>query len=290
MRQRLGRTAIAMLAMLATAAGCQPVLPTKGKSPLAPAPMSHDSCVLEVFFIRLPFGDPQANQTLWQEIDEQHFAPQLRGRLGRNGFRAGLVSGPIPVALAQLLELSEKPPPTSEMEESPPADLSTKPRVMRRHIQARAGQRSEIVASGIYKQLPVLVWESGRLGGETYEQAQGVLAVKTSPQADGLVQVDLIPELHYGQIRKRWVPDQGMMRLEAGRPRRVFKDLTLTATLSPGSILVLTSLPNRSGSLGHQFFTEQDGRLEQKLLLIRLAQTQHDDLFAPTDVPARKTN
>ena len=40
------------------------------------------------------------------------------------------------------------------------------------------------------------------------------------------------------------------------------------------------SLPDRPGSLGHYFFTEQTkGAMEQKLLLIRVAQTQHNDVF-----------
>jgi hypothetical protein len=45
-------------------------------------------------------------------------------------------------------------------------------------------------------------------------------------------------------------------------------------------MLLVSSLPGRPGSLGHYFFTEQtSGALDQKLLLIRLAQTQHNDLF-----------
>ena len=56
-----------------------------------------------------------------------------------------------------------------------------------------------------------------------------------------------------------------------------------SATLPPGAMLVLGSLSSRPGSLGHHFFTENDGRLEQKLLVVRLAQTQHDDLFDPAE-------
>jgi hypothetical protein len=47
-------------------------------------------------------------------------------------------------------------------------------------------------------------------------------------------------------------------------------------------MIVMSSLANRPGSLGHYFFTrEADGKLEQKLMVLRLAQTQHDDLFDP---------
>jgi hypothetical protein len=49
-------------------------------------------------------------------------------------------------------------------------------------------------------------------------------------------------------------------------------------------MLILSSLPNLPGSLGHHFFTESDGQLRQKLLILRLAQTQQDDLFRPPDV------
>jgi hypothetical protein len=49
-------------------------------------------------------------------------------------------------------------------------------------------------------------------------------------------------------------------------------------------MLILGSLPSRSGSLGHHFFTkENNGRLEQKLLIVRLSQTQHDGLFDPPE-------
>ena len=76
--------------------------------------MSPDSVVLEIFFIRFPFGDTAVNEKLWEEIDEQQFSPELRERLARNGFRVGLISGQIPIELSKLLELSDKPIPTGE--------------------------------------------------------------------------------------------------------------------------------------------------------------------------------
>ena len=82
---------------------------------------------------------------------------------------------------------------------------------------------------------------------------------------------------------RRWVGNQGMLRLEASRPKRVYDDMTITADLSPGAMLVLSSLANRPGSLGHHFFTQNDGRLEQKLLVVRLSQTQQDGLFSPPE-------
>ena len=93
--------------------------------------------------------------------------------------------------------------------------------------------------------------------------------------------MELTPELHHDRPQQRWVGSHGMLRLDTSRPKLVFDDMILSADLAPGAMLVLSSLPNRQGSLGHYFFTEEPGgRVEQKLLIVRLSQTQHDGLFA----------
>ena len=266
-----------------TPAGCiTPVV--QGKSPLTQVQMSPDSCVLEIFFVRFPFGDPEINGPLWDEVDEQHFSADLRRRMARNGFRLGLLDGQIPETLSKLLELSDTAAPIGAASQINVADLASGSPPVRRHLQIRGGQRKEIVASGLYEQLTVLISDAGGLGGQTYSQAQAILAVETSPESDGRVRVELVPELHYGKPRQRWVGRQGMLRLEAGKARRVFEEMGFSATLAPGSMLLLSSLPNRPGSLGHHFFTEDSGSLEQKLLVVRLAQTQHDGLFGPSGV------
>ena len=279
-----GRRQILLLVAALTIGGCNTPL-RKGKSPLLPAQMSSDSVVLEMFFVRFPFGESAVNEKLWEEIDEQPFSPELRDRLARNGFRAGLVNGQMPVELSKLLQLGDKPAPSDEAGGTKVEDLAAQPRVVRRHLPLRAGQRSEIIASGVYPQLPLLMSDSGQLCGQTYYQAQGIFAVKSFPQLDGRVRLELVPELHHDQPRQRWVGNQGVLRLEASRPKRTFDDMSLTTDLAPGAMLVLSSLSNRPGSLGHYFFTESEneGRLEQKLLLIRLSQTQHDGLFSPPE-------
>ncbi|MDZ7617738.1 MAG: hypothetical protein U1E05_12085 [Patescibacteria group bacterium] len=248
----------------------------KGELPLKPAQMSADSVVVEVFFVRCPVGDNRVNCDLWEEVDEQQFAVEVRQRLVNNGFRAGLVFGQIPVVLSQLLELADKPAPQEGALKTELSTLEAEPTVIRRHIQTRPAQRNEIVASSIYDSLPVLVSEQGEVRGQTYREAQGVLALKTFPQSDGRVRLSLIPELHHEQVRKRWVGRQGMLQMEASRPRRTFDEMGLLASLVPGDMLVMTSLPDRPGSLGHQFFATSEGEPGQKLLVVRLAQTQRD--------------
>jgi hypothetical protein len=273
------RQIVLLLALLALT-GCTTPL-HKGKSPLMPAQMSSDSVVLDMFFVRFPFGDPGVNEKLWEEIDEQQFSPELRERLSRNGFRVGMLSGHMPIQLSKLMELSDKPAPTNEAQEMKISDLGAEPRVIRRHLQIRAGQPSILEASNVYPELPVFVNKSGQLSGRTFNQAQGIFEVKTFPQPDGRVRLELVPELHHDQPKPHYVVgSQGVLKLETSRPKEVYDDMTVVADLPPGAMLILSSLPNRPGSLGHQFFTTgDDGLREQKLLIVRLSQTQQDGLF-----------
>jgi hypothetical protein len=277
----LARRQLVLLAVLAFV-GCSTPM-HKGKSPLLPTQMASDSVVLDVFFVRYPFGDATVNEKLWEEIDEQHFSPDLRDRLARNGFRIGLVSGQMPMDLSKLLELSDKPAAADIVAETKVEDLEAQPRVMRQHLQLRTGRPGEIIASGIYPELPVLVCEPGLLSGQTYNEAQGVFVVKSFPQPDGWVRIELVPQLYHDQPREHWIRGQGTAYLESSRPKRVFDDMKFSADLAPGAMLVIGSLSDRQGSLGHHFFTEKGEHPEQKLLIVRLSQTQHDGLFSPPD-------
>jgi hypothetical protein len=280
-RSRL--TAVLVIAATVTAAGsCSPLRP-EGASLLGRLQLPPDSVALEIYFIRVPFGQPDANQTLWQQVDEQQLPNDLRRRLVENGFRAGLVSSQPPEVLSKLMELKDKPAPTpGKATQVKIAEMDQEPRVVRRFVQLRSGKRSEIIASDIYDELPVLTREPGGVCGHTYPKAQGLLALKAVPEADGQTRLNLVPEIHYGEPRQRYVGQGAALILEAGRARKVFDELTITAGLLPGHMLLISSLDSRPGTLGHQFFTcKSNGRVEQKLLLIRLAQTQHDSLFDP---------
>jgi hypothetical protein len=265
------------------ATGCSTLNPPSAKALLNQPAMSPDSSALDVFFIRCPMGDDSANGTLWRQVDEQAIPVEVRVQLARNGFRAGLISGQIPEGLSKLLDLAAAPAPADQVQTSA---MQEEPQVIRRHMQVRPGARQEIIASEVYEELAVLIHESGQLAGQTYHQAQGLFALRTANVRDGRVRIELVPEMHHGQPRQRWVAGQGMYRLEAGRDKKTFDALTISAPLSPGQMLVMTCLANKPGSLGHHFFSDKrGGRCDQKMLLLRLSQSQHDDILPPTEAP-----
>lgn len=252
-----------------------------GKSPLVAPQLSPDSAVFDVVIVRIPCSEQASAQKIWDEIDEQHLPADLRTRLAQNGFRAGLVGTTLPIDLSKLLDLQSQPAEQGSGTTIALADLAQPTRNEHRHMPLRSGRRGEVVTSGTYDQLPVLIRTADGVCGQTYYQAQAVLAVTPTLLADGRVKIDVAPELHHDQPRQRWVGDQGILRLEAGRPRRVFDDLAASATLSPGEMLILGCLPDRPGSLGHNFFSESGEQPVQKLVIFRLVQTQHSSLYNP---------
>ena len=275
------RVSLALLtAAAAVLAGCRNVAERIGKSPLKPPQMSPDSVAIEIFFVRFPLSDPEANGRLWEEVDEMHLAGEVRQRLARNGFRVGLVGGQVPATLARLMELKDKPAPTPPGLETRVADLEHEPRAVRRRMELRPGVRSEIIASDVQDELPVLFCSQAGVEGEIFRLAQPVLDIKAYPERDGRVRIRMVPEIHHGENRLRHVFTPGMVRLESGKNKRAFDEMAIEAVLAPGHMLILSTRPDRSGSLGYRFFTlNPGGQLEQKLMIVRLAQTQHDALF-----------
>ncbi len=264
-----------------------------GKTLLKPIDAADDGMQLEIISIRFPLGDETLNKTAWEQIDEQPFPLPARQAMAENGFRAGVIGGQLPPALERLLKSAEQQPAKiSEMA----ARLQEAPVVSRRQLQLYSGWRGEIVASGIYPALPLLMHDNSGVSGRTYPQAQGILSAKTQALGDRRVKVQLTPELQYGEPRQQWISDDGVLRPQAGKPKRVFDRLAFEAALAPGQMLVLTCTPEKAGTLGHYFFTEttnagsaDDPQMQQKLIVVRLTDTHYSDLFGTLTVTDAKS-
>jgi hypothetical protein len=250
--------------------------------------MSADSVVFEVAFALLPPEDEPLDREIWAEIDEQHLPVETRRRLAANGFRSGLVGSPLPVGLQRLLDDQQNNAAVRLNNGEPVLDELT----MQQRKQLGAGRKGDVVTSQTLDKISVLRLQEGRLVGQTYEQAQCHFVVRSFPQGDGRVRLELTPEIHHGPIRQHYVGDERALRLDASKGREEFVDLRLETTLSPGQSLVVACTPELKG-LGRSFFAEADGaNVQRRILLIRLVQTQLDDRFqsgaaaAPLITPA----
>ncbi len=155
-----------------------------------------------------------------------------------------------------------------------------------RRLQARAGQRYEIVSPHIQHEMAILIHDEGQVVGMRYDQAQCLLAVTSAAHSDGRVRLEVTPEVHHGPARQQFTGRGGVFQMQAKRDAEVFDKLRVEAILSPGQTLVLTQTSPGKG-LGGEFFTESiNSQNHQKILLIRLAQTQYNDLFSSEPVMA----
>jgi hypothetical protein len=227
---------------------------------------------LEVAFVHI---DPQLlldGGPFWKEIDEQAVDTAVRRQLNENGLRGGVVGAQLPLEIQRLLDEQKAPDITTADVERLADDVT-----MRQHrLQSRQGVRSPIVAGPVVETLHVFVNENGAVRGETFQQGQCIFALRSFPQGDGRVRLQVTPEIEHGQPRNRRVGQEGAWRLDFSRDRKSYESLCADVLLAPGQSLVMSCAAEPVG-LGRSFFATQSQ--QYTVLLIRLAQTQKDDLF-----------
>lgn len=267
--------------------GCATRFALQEKSPLVPPKSVKNTVILDVLFVRYSPQDHEFRDAVWGEVDELHFPPELRRRLDSNGFRVGVLSGPLPLALESRLQLASTAPAGTTPNTPLPVDLEKKSATRQRQLRIGGGRRANILVLGERERLPELTMlmreDDGRVEGRTFQQVQGLFATKAYPQGDGTVKLELTPELEHGKPQKRFIPGDGMFHVEFGPPHEIIDQLRCTANLAPGQIIAISAHLERPGSLGYQFFTESEGgKTEHKMLLVRLAHTEFDDRFSTT--------
>jgi hypothetical protein len=276
------------------------------KSPLRRPQMSPETTALDVFFARVPYADEEANLALWQELDEQVISVETRRRLAENGLRVGVASGRLPVALERMLEISDSSgahvaadaanldatnldaaaaddaiafaDATDVSNFTPDADAQ----VTGRHVQCLDGETCLLLANDRHlDELHVLLPSVDGLRGRRFTRAQGSFDVTPTRQPDGRVRLRLLPKIQHGQLASRFEAQDAFISLVPGQQSQTFGQLAVDVDLSAGDVLVVACDINRQGSLGHRLLTtEHDGERLQKVIAIRIAQTQHDPVVA----------
>lgn len=262
---------------------CTPLAAERSRpSRLPPVRLAPDAVVLDAAFVRLPVKETEAYEQIWQAADELAWPGELRQALALNGLRVGRLGQRLPDRLRELLDTPLNPlenPDEAAVEEV--ALGST-----RQHLTVRSGQRTNLKTSEQYPHLSLLWTEEGQIRGQTLTDAICLLALRPFPQGDGTVRLTLTPEIEHGPLRTRWVRGEGMLIQQTGQQRLVFQRLQIEATLAPGEWLLVSTTPELRG-LGAAYFAQGTGPAShRRMLLMRLSQTQYDDLFAPEQTSA----
>ncbi len=262
--------------------GCAKWMPDRtveAKASLPSPPLSPDSVTVETVLVRFPFDATEALQGIWQSVDETVIDLELRRELDKNGLRAGLLRGELPSAVVEQLKKTGLEQTTDALEHAGlAADVDNKRRVM----SCRAGRRREfIVRRELTEPMTVVTSINGSLTGETFERATALFDLRVTPHSDGQATVQLVPEIQHGNLQQTFVSSELGVRPEVKRRQATWKPLTIQARLQPQQFLVVSgTYPPKS--LGNALFvTKTAEQTEQHVvLLIRLAQTQMDELFA----------
>ena len=241
---------------------------------LPAAKLSPDSVVLEVAQLSLPCHDGTQEACIWNELDEQSLSAETRRTLTANGFRVGIAGNQLPAPVYDCLEADCEDDPAGKLQALEEGGEKY------RRIQLRAGARSDLVMSAPVETMVSFSDRGQGVSGQTLADAQPQFALVATPRGDGGATVTLTPEVHHGTTRQKFVGENGMFRIEPGRDKLVCDDLVINVELAMGQTLVVTGGGPRH-SMGGNFFHEEEGA--KKLLLVRLAQSQYDDLF---DAPA----
>jgi hypothetical protein len=243
-----------------------------------PSPQRNGSaavCTLpiELLFVRHDAHDPAITTDLWTLVDEQALDRELSTRLTANGLRAGILSGPLPPALAERLAIA-----AASTDATAADDV-----VSRRVLRLLPGKRAEIVAAAGIPELVVLEHDAEGVRGGTYRDCTSQLTARAWPGPDGRTRIEVVPELKHGPLQRTWIGEEGMFRLETGQSRLRFEQLTIDSLLPHRGILVIGGSDAPSATVGDALVRDRNATAGMQLILLRPLGAGVDPVFATTD-------
>jgi hypothetical protein len=267
---------LAVALMCLTLSGCSRWTTTSSDFSLLKKPrMSPDSVVLELAFVHVSEQDD-----IWRDVDEQHLAVELRRELQRQGLRGGLTGTQLPAWISERLEEQEKM--IDFDEKTGTASMADQESPQR--LQCRSAQTREIEIGPPRERLVLAVDDCPLETERTLEDAYCRLSVISHAQGDGRVHLQITPEIAHGAPRHRWVGSDGSFRIHLSQDFERYDNLSISVVLSPGQTFVLTGTGDTPGLAQHFFPVGERLPDHRRVFLLRLAQTQLDDLFCPQPI------
>ena len=267
------RLAIAVSFICLLALGCTQWNATTKASGVAKLPipqMSRDSIGIEVATVTVSAERQHMLEDIFSRLDEQVLPPETRQVLALNGFRAGVLGAQLPENL-KLLLLE-----TSDRKQHPTADTHQYQDDLK-YIQCRPDSPRLVKLWKAHRDI-VANYNNGEFAtSEELEEANCHVRVSGTQNGSLGATIQIVPEIEFGPLRQQYVVQDNAFHIEAKRDVIEYDQLAMDLPLRSGEVLMVTcdSDPKK---LGQSFFVEPDYG-SQKLLLIRLSQTQFEDYF-----------
>ena len=250
--------------------------------------MLPDSVMLEIAVVKIDRSEIQRFDELWNQIDTGSLSLSERRILDQNGVRVGVVPSHIPADLHALMApipVDQESLNSWEEQLFEKGLLKPEPRILLHDgIQNRRGEVHPVPVSGWLNQASWIV-EVGdqRIAGAS-DNVRAVMEVRTFPKGDGTVRLVCTPALHIGQPRTQIGIQQQGFAYETAQEKKQLRELKFGACLRSGETLLVAPTSDVS-DLGGLFFGPPDEVVEGegdgtfRILMLRLLQTQRDDLF-----------
>jgi len=228
-----------------------------------------DAVVIEVAVAEIPSSEENLWQEVVSQIDMQSLPISVRKQLDQNGLVAGTLPAQLPPMLFRILELTSL--------ENKTIAMTKGSLISHQKIQNRDGETHWIQTGVDQPQLHWTVSENDFQSSGACRDASPGYSITTYPQGDGRVRLLMTPEIRYEELRPRFGVSDIDFSLAERRKLQRFEQLQFDAPVRHGHTLVVWSPDD--WSLGGQLF--QGLPLRRRFLLVRVVQTQMDDLFAP---------
>ena len=294
------------IVLLAIFGGCRPFKDSKitraivfPQSKLAP-----DAVGLEIAIVELDHDQIPHFESFWKLLDQQELPLNVRKNLDRNGIRAAVMSSHPPQDFYDLIQ----PRPIEESELTPlekqlHAKGLLKPRKrMLEHsrISNREGESHPAETSPVSQESSWVIQDGEKQIAGFGKYVQGVISITTYPLGDGSVKLKIQPEIHHGESRTRIGVGDGAYRMRSGRRVLAIESLTSEVSLRAGESLVIGPTNFQTGLGKILFGSQRAPEVAQshepsantpahRVLMIRVVQTQMDDLFSDTHLGERLT-
>ena len=262
-----------------------------------------DAVALDLGVSQLDSSQAETFEEFWGLLDQQELPLERRRNLDQNGLRVAVMSANAPPVLNELLEDQKIDPALmNEFEKQLNAKglMRPQPRMLsHQRISNREGQAHKVDTSEIHSEASWIIesGESKTVGSG--KLVHGVFSIRTYPQGDGSVRLVILPEIHHGAAHPRIGAGQGSFLVESTQNITPIDELKFEVILRSGETLVVAPTKDIS-EMGKIFFgsfqptsallSDLDKEILNKpvpthrMLLIRVFQTQMDDLFSNSNL------
>lgn len=242
-------------------------------TPKSPA----DTAGVETILIRLNPSQADELSAMWEMIDEQVIAPDLRIRLDKNGMRAGKISGDVPPMLAswvtETVQRLEKDP----LEQAGfAADVSSYSQLWR----CRKNARKELTVRKLTDEEVNVNYVSDSVSDQAYLSPHLQFAIHAEPLSDQCARIQITPAMQYGELMRKAVPRESGIHMDTLRESKTWQALMIDLKLQQGDCLVIgpTQEPRGLGEIYLRTKTKS-GEIQPVLLLVRLSELNKNEMF-----------